>query len=92
LVLIFFILSGLITPDSHNSFLNSLSGISFSLLIIFLLFSISFKYLPKYNNLISYPFSLPIFISFIPLISKDEKGKNNTSLSFGKYDIFSISS
>ena len=41
--------------------------------------------------MISYPFSFPIFTSFISLISKEEKGKNNTSLSFGKNDIFSIS-
>ena len=54
-------------------------------------FSISFKYFPKYNILISYIFSSPIFISFISLISKEEKGKNKTSLSSGYNDIFSIS-
>ena len=90
-VLIFSIFSFLIKPNSPNCFLNSLSGILFSFIVKFLFFLISFKYFPRYNNFISYSFSFSILISFISLISKEEKGKNNTSLSFGKNDIFSIS-
>jgi len=78
------LLSG-INPDSIISFLNLLSGIFLSI------FSISFIYFSKYNNFISYIFSLLYFFSFISLISNDEKGKNNTSFSLGYFDIFSIS-
>ena len=89
--LIFSIFSFLIKPNSFNCFLNSLSGILSSFMIIFLSSSISFKYLPKYNNLISYLLYLPKFFSLISLIAKDEKGKNNTSFSYSLNDIFSIS-
>ena len=58
---------------------------------MFLSLSISFKYLPKYNKRISYIYSFPLIVCFISFISKEEKGKNKTSLSFGKKDIFSIS-
>ena len=43
----------------------------------------SAKYFPKYNNLISYLFSLLIKTSLTCWISKEEKGKNSTSLSTG---------
>ena len=74
--------------------MNLLLGILFSFPIIFISFSNSFKYLPKYNNLISYIISFPFFpflISCISLISNEENGKNNTSFSSGINDIFSIS-
>ena len=74
-VLIFSIFSFLIKPNSPNCFLNSLSGILFSFIVKFLFFLISFKYFPRYNNFISYPFSFSILISFISLISKKKKGK-----------------
>ena len=93
--------SGFIKPAFKISFLNSLSGIAFSLFIIFWSFSMSFRYLPKYNNFISYIFSFfdfslfsigkTISISCKLFISNDENGKNNTSLSVGIHDIFSIS-
>jgi hypothetical protein len=53
LILIFLRISFLIKPKSSNCFLNSELGTNISLLIKLLSFSISFKYLPKYNSLIS---------------------------------------
>ena len=80
-----------ISPKSSICFLNSLSDILFSLEIKFSSFNISLKYLPKYIKLILYPCSFPILVFFIFSIPNDEKGKNKTSFSEAKIDIFSIS-
>ena len=79
-----------INPFSIICFLKSLSGIT--ILSLFIFFSNALIYLPKYNNFISYIFSLLLLlISFISFISKEENGKNNTSFSSGINDNFSMS-
>ena len=77
-----------IKPNSANWSLNLLLGKIFSSKYKFLSFSISFKYLPKYDNSILYSFSSIFSIFFI---SKQEKGRNNTSFSFSENDNFSMS-